>query len=57
MQWNSFDDFLHMGGYAFYVWVSFAVTFGSMAIELWLLRARKLTNQALANTLTSKGQR
>jgi heme exporter protein D len=56
MQWNSVSDFLHMGGYAFYVWVSFAVTFGSMAIELWLLRARKLNNQAHTG-LTTRGQR
>jgi heme exporter protein D len=48
MQWNSLSDFLHMGGYALYVWVSFAVTFGCMALELWLLRARGIRNQQLA---------
>jgi heme exporter protein D len=47
MQWNSLNDFLNMGGYAFYVWVSFAVTFGCMGIELWLLRARSMRNQKL----------
>ena len=31
--WNSFSDFLHMGGYGFYVWGSFAVTVLIMAIE------------------------
>ena len=31
--WNSFSDFLHMGGYGFYVWGSFAVTALIMAIE------------------------
>ncbi len=45
MYWNSLDDFLNMGGYAFYVWVSFGVTFGCMAIELLLLRARRLSNE------------
>ena len=45
MYWKSLQDFLHMGGYALYVWVSFAVTFGSMAVELWSLRTRRLTNQ------------
>lgn len=48
MQWNSFNDFINMGGYALYVWVSFGVTFGAMGIELWLLRARRLSNQKLA---------
>ena len=41
MYWKSLEDFLHMGGYGLYVWMSFAVTFGAMAIEIWLLRARK----------------
>ena len=45
MYWHSLQDFLHMGGYALYVWVSFAVTFGSMAIEIWLLRVRKQSSQ------------
>jgi heme exporter protein D len=31
--WNSFADFLAMGGYGFYVWGSFAVTALIMAIE------------------------
>lgn len=26
MQFDSFEAFLHMGGYAFYVWLSFGVT-------------------------------
>lgn len=41
MYWKSLEDFLHMGGYGLYVWTSFAVTFGVMAIEIWLLRIRK----------------
>jgi heme exporter protein D len=45
MQWHSLDEFLHMGGYALYVWVSFAVTFGAMALELWLLYIRKNHHQ------------
>ncbi|WP_334048301.1 heme exporter protein CcmD [Alteromonas gracilis] len=32
MQFESFVDFLAMGGYAFYVWLSFGVTFVAMAI-------------------------
>jgi len=45
MYWNSIDDFLNMGGYGLYVWVSFGVTFGCMAIELLLLRARRINNE------------
>ncbi len=45
MYWESINDFLHMGGYALYVWVSFGITFGCMAIELLLLRTRKLSNE------------
>ena len=44
MYWKSVEDFLHMGGYALYVWVSFAATFGSMLIEMWLLHARRISN-------------
>ena len=45
MYWGNLEDFLHMGGYGLYVWTSFAVTFGSMALELWSLRGRRISNQ------------
>jgi len=45
MIWKSVNDFLNMGGYGLYVWVSFGVTFGCMAIELLLLRARRIDNE------------
>jgi len=32
MQFDSVTDFLNMGGYAFYVWLSFGITFGAMAL-------------------------
>lgn len=41
MHWNSINEFLSMGGYGFYVWGSFAVTFIAMAIELWLINQRR----------------
>ncbi len=41
MQWHSVGEFLAMGGYAFYVWGSFGVTFLCMAIESWLLNKRR----------------
>lgn len=33
MHWNSFSEFLAMGGYAGYVWGSFGLTAICMAIE------------------------
>ena len=30
MHFDSFSDFLNMGGYGFYVWLSFSVTFASL---------------------------
>ena len=41
MQWNSFSEFISMGGYGFYVWLSYGVTFVLLAAELIMLRARK----------------
>ena len=35
------SDFLHMGGYAFYVWGSYGVTFALLAVEVVLLVKRK----------------
>lgn len=33
IHWNSFSDFLAMGGYGLYVWGSFAVTALVMIVE------------------------
>ena len=35
------NEFFHMGGYAFYVWGSYGVTFALLAIEVVLLMKRK----------------
>ncbi len=43
MHWNSFSDFLAMGGYASYVWGSFGVTALIMAIEPILVRRTRKT--------------
>lgn len=45
MQWHSLSEFLNMGGYALYVWVSFGVTFGCMAIELFWLNVQQSRRQ------------
>jgi heme exporter protein D len=41
MNWGSWENFLTMGGYAFYVWGSYLVTFGLVAAEIALLALRK----------------
>jgi len=40
MNWASWTEFLAMGGYAPYVWGSYAVTAGLIVVEIILLRAR-----------------
>jgi heme exporter protein D len=40
MNWKSFADFIHMGGYGFYVWGSYFFTALCIAIELLVLRLR-----------------
>ena len=39
--WHSAADFWAMGGYGLYVWGSFAVTAGVLAIEVLTVKARK----------------
>jgi heme exporter protein D len=51
MYWSSFSDFLHMGGYALFVWGSYLVTILALVIEIALLRSR---NKALQKTLISE---
>lgn len=41
MVWESWADFLHMGGYGLYVWGSVIVTFGFMVVELVILSLRR----------------
>ena len=44
--WNSFADFIAMGGYGFYVWGSFGLTVAIMAIEPLLVGRRLKNTQA-----------
>jgi heme exporter protein D len=37
MNWNSWSEFLAMGGYGLYVWGSYAVTLVVMAAEIVVL--------------------
>ena len=41
MSWGSLSAFLSMGGYGLYVWGSFGVTAGVIAVEILLLRSRR----------------
>lgn len=41
MKWGSFSEFLAMGGYGFYVWVSFGTTALCMVWEVLSLRRRE----------------
>ena len=49
MIWNSWSDFIAMGGYGLYVWGSFGVTAAAIAAEMWSVAARR---KALLTTLT-----
>ena len=39
MNWSSLNDFLAMGGYAFYVWGSYGVTALCICLEILSLRS------------------
>lgn len=41
MSWASWSDFFAMGGYALYVWGSYAVTAGLIAVEVIMLIVRR----------------
>lgn len=41
IHWQSFSDFIAMGGYAGYVWGAIGVTVLLMVAEVWLLGRRK----------------
>jgi heme exporter protein D len=41
MNWASWSDFFHMGGYGFYVWGSYAVTLAALLLEISLLMKNK----------------
>ena len=55
--WNSFADFLHMGGYGFYVWGSFGVTALIMTLEpILVARNRKTTIARLKHQLRAESR-
>ncbi|MDD5241926.1 MAG: heme exporter protein CcmD [Sulfuricella sp.] len=56
MNWNSWQEFLHMGGYALYVWGSFGVTAVLIAGEIWLLRSHRQKALTLARLTVKYGR-
>jgi heme exporter protein D len=40
MNWGSWEEFAHMGGYGFYVWGSWGAVVLGIAIEVIALRRR-----------------
>ena len=48
MNWGSWSEFFSMGGYALYVWGSYAVTAALVVVEIVLLRSRRCTALAQA---------
>lgn len=40
MQWGSVENFIHMGGYGFYVWASYGTCALVVAAEVMATRAR-----------------
>jgi heme exporter protein D len=55
MNWNSFSEFIHMGGYGLYVWGSYAMVAAVMILEVWQLRSRARAQDA-ASLLTKDGE-
>jgi len=41
VNWGSWDNFLRMGGYGFFVWGSYGMTVAIVAVEVWQLKVRR----------------
>ncbi len=55
MNWASWSDFFAMGGYAFYVWGSYAVTAVLMIAEvIFVMRRRRDVLMRLARTVSAE---
>ncbi len=47
MNWNSLSEFIHMGGYGWYVWGSYAMVAAVMILEVWQLRRRERAQEVV----------
>ncbi|RHW77533.1 heme exporter protein CcmD [Colwellia sp. RSH04] len=54
MQFNSFSEFINMGGYGFYVWLSFGV---SALLLIILFFSSKAGHQKVINNIAKQKQR
>lgn len=54
MSWSSGSEFFAMGGYALYVWGSYAVTAGLILLEVVMLILRR--RNALASLPEGRGE-
>ena len=59
MNWDGWDNFFAMGGYALYVWGSYIVTLALMITEIALLalRRRSALRQLRARGASQQGSR
>jgi heme exporter protein D len=54
MQFNSFAEFINMGGYAFYVWLSYGV---SVALIIYLIFASIRRNKTVLEQIAMRQKR
>ena len=57
MNWGGLENFLAMGGYAFYVWGSYGVTLAFMVAEITLLALRRRNAMQRLRVQTRGGNR
>lgn len=59
MSWGTWENFLAMGGYGFFVWGSYLVTLGLIVAEMLLLalRKRNALGRLRARGATGRGDR
>lgn len=53
-QFDSIADFFAMGGYGFYVWLSYAITFAVMGLLIWQSKREIKQTLAIAKKELSK---
>ena len=54
MQFNSLQAFLDMGGYAFYVWLSYGVTAFLLVMLIWLSKSQ---HKSVVNKIITRQKR
>ncbi|AGH38039.1 Heme exporter protein D [Bibersteinia trehalosi USDA-ARS-USMARC-188] len=60
-QFDSISDFFAMGGYGFYVWLAYGITFAAMGLLIWqskreLQQTLKIAKKSLAREKIAKQQ-